>query len=123
MDISTILGFNKLENILFSENSVTLKVALMIISLKGNTNLPSSLFVSLLLYFIFLFQRIYLIFNICEINPISKSELIVLSCASSIIITEYSDNKESFSNSFNNIPSVTNLISVFLDTFPVSYLI
>ena len=123
MDISTILGFNKLENILFSENSVTLKVALMIISLKGNTNLPSSLFVSLLLYFIFLFQRIYLIFSICEINPISKSELIVLSCASSIIITEYSDNKESFSNSFNNIPSVTNLISVFLDTFSVSYLI
>jgi hypothetical protein len=53
---------------------------------------------------------------------INKSELIVLSCASSIIITEYSDKSESFSNSFNKIPSVTNLISVSFETFSFSYL-
>ena len=40
-----------------------------------------------------------------------------------ITFTEYSDKSESFSNSFNKIPSVTNLISVFFETFPVSYLI
>ena len=55
-------------------------------------------------------------------NPINKSELIVLSWASSIIITEYSDNSESFSNSLSKIPSVTNLISVSLDILSVSYL-
>ena len=92
------------------------------INLKGKTFFSSLLFESLKLYFIFFFHIRYLIFNICEINPINKSELIVLSCASSIIITEYSDKSESFSNSFNNIPSVTNLISVSFETFSVSYL-